>query len=453
MGKTILFSPVGGTDPIAEKNMQDGSLLHICRVYKPDTVILYMSAEILEKHRKDNRYIECLERLAAKQERKVTYQIIEKPDLQYVQKYDYFYTEYRDILFDITDNMTAEDTLLLNVSSGTPAMKSSLIVLNTIGEFPAKMIQVYTPEEKMNEHEHSRNYALDELWELNEDNKPGFINRCTEVSCPTLSDLMKYEIIKKHVGVYDYRAARGVAETLLASTKKEICDYLEMAEKRLLLVNNPIKGFRGAGMRFDYPVRQKEYAPFFEYALMVDIKYRRGEYGDFIRCITPLLVNLFDQIIQKQFGLKVKDFCEYKRGGLCWSRRKLQNTPLENVLQKRFSYDFKYGYLSSEALLSIIEEMSENIDLSELAEALRSIEISIRNLAAHEVIAITEKKIKEETGYAADEIVQFIKKGFTYTFVNATAEQWRSYDDMNSILLDFMTEASVRNTRLSADEQ
>ena len=33
MGKKILFSPVGGTDPISENNYRDGSMLHICRHY------------------------------------------------------------------------------------------------------------------------------------------------------------------------------------------------------------------------------------------------------------------------------------------------------------------------------------------------------------------------------------------------------------------------------------
>ena len=33
MNRTILFSPVGGTDPIHNKNCRDGSMLHIARVY------------------------------------------------------------------------------------------------------------------------------------------------------------------------------------------------------------------------------------------------------------------------------------------------------------------------------------------------------------------------------------------------------------------------------------
>ena len=56
MNRTILFSPVGGTDPISSSNLRDGSLLHICRWYKPDKVYLYMSKEILALHEKGNRY-------------------------------------------------------------------------------------------------------------------------------------------------------------------------------------------------------------------------------------------------------------------------------------------------------------------------------------------------------------------------------------------------------------
>ena len=50
MGKTYLFSPVGNTDPI--KYFHDGSMLHICRKYKPDIVYLYLSREMVKNHKK-----------------------------------------------------------------------------------------------------------------------------------------------------------------------------------------------------------------------------------------------------------------------------------------------------------------------------------------------------------------------------------------------------------------
>ena len=55
MNRTILFTPVGGTDPISSTNGHDGSMLHICRQYKPDEVVLYMSKEMLDFQEQDNR--------------------------------------------------------------------------------------------------------------------------------------------------------------------------------------------------------------------------------------------------------------------------------------------------------------------------------------------------------------------------------------------------------------
>lgn len=56
----VLFSPVGGTDPLSNDNYQDGAILHIVRNYRPNKIVLFVSREILEKHKKDNRYIQSL---------------------------------------------------------------------------------------------------------------------------------------------------------------------------------------------------------------------------------------------------------------------------------------------------------------------------------------------------------------------------------------------------------
>lgn len=64
MGKKILFSPVGNTDPI--RYNKDGSMLHICRVYKPDVVYLYLSQEMAENQKKDGRYTTALRFLLIK---------------------------------------------------------------------------------------------------------------------------------------------------------------------------------------------------------------------------------------------------------------------------------------------------------------------------------------------------------------------------------------------------
>ena len=198
MGKTILFTPVGGTDPISSTNCQDGSMLHICRAYQPDKIIMYMSKEMLEFQEMDDRYQYCIERLGKMQGHDYEIEIVERRELTKVHEFDYFYQDFRNIIQNIYNDMNKDDTLLLNVSSGTPAMKSGLLVLQTLGEFPAKLIQVVTPERKINEHIH-RDYDVQTLWELDEDNNENYENRCREIECPSLSSIKKEEMIKKPV--------------------------------------------------------------------------------------------------------------------------------------------------------------------------------------------------------------------------------------------------------------
>lgn len=91
MNEIILFSPVGGTDPISMNNRKDGALLHICRVYKPTKVILYMSKEMLENQQKDDRYRYALNHLFQLQNREnVPIIEIEKPELINVHEFDFF---------------------------------------------------------------------------------------------------------------------------------------------------------------------------------------------------------------------------------------------------------------------------------------------------------------------------------------------------------------------------
>lgn len=121
MGKKYLFSPVGNTDPI--KYFHDGSLLHICRHYQPDVVYLYLSKEMIENHKKDNRYVRSVELLSEKINHNIEVHVIENSDMIDVQQYDVFFTEFRKIIGEIEKQKNNEDILLVNMASGTPAMK------------------------------------------------------------------------------------------------------------------------------------------------------------------------------------------------------------------------------------------------------------------------------------------------------------------------------------------
>ena len=265
MNKTILFSPVGGTDPISITNMQDGSILHICRYYRPDEVILYMSKEILELHKKDNRFEDAINRLAKLQDREIVVHRIERPELNNVQEFDFFYGDFKKLLVQVRESLDESDLLLVNISSGTPAMKSGLLVLITLGEIQCKAIQVSTPVRAMQEHEH-KGFDLDFLWEINPDNENG-INRCKEVYCPTLSSLQKEEIIKKHLLAYDYPAALSVAEELPEEKTRSYLPLLMLAKARASLDPKAISKYSQNNAEGYFPIWESDKRGIFEYGV------------------------------------------------------------------------------------------------------------------------------------------------------------------------------------------
>lgn len=99
---------------------------------------------------------------------------------------------------------------------------------------------------------------------------------------------------------------------------------------------------------------------------------------------------------------------------------------------------FKYGYISSDHLRILIEAFSEDTQLKVLVKELRQVEENIRNLAAHQIVSITEKTIRELTGFTGKQIMDKIKAMFSYTDMNLQKGCWKSYDEMNQLLLKSM---------------
>lgn len=434
MNKTILFSPVGGTDPMSSTNLRDGSLLHICRVMKPDIVILYMSYEMLKNEEEDHRYTYCLDHLKELQNREFEYYIIERPALKEVQEFDFFYQDFRIIMEKIYQEKDDSDQLLLNISSGTPAMKSGLLVLKTLGEFPCRAIQVSTPIRMINEHVH-KGYDVETAWELNEDNQENFENRCTEVHCPTLSAIKTEELIKRHIAVYDYQAAVTIGSTLDQSYTEKYLPLLEMAEYRLRLdFKHTDERMKKTGCDC-IPVKDGNARKYFEYMLSLDIKLRKKEYADFIRAITPLIVDLFEMVLKKQFHFDLSQYCFSTEEGLRWDKNKISNTEILDILNKNYMGAFKAGNVYSDHLRTLIVHFSEDVRLTETVNDLRDVEKKIRNLAAHQIVSIDDEKIKAMTGFSGVQTYNKIKTLFSYTGMNIKKEYWNSYDEMNEMIM------------------
>ena len=73
--------------------------------------------------------------------------------------------------------------------------------------------------------------------------------------------------------------------------------------------------------------------------------------------------------------------------------------------------------------------------MEKTVENLRSVESNLRNLAAHQMISVTDISIRKETGFTGEQIMEMIKKSFIYAGMNIKKECWDSYDQMNEVLL------------------
>lgn len=445
MNRTILFSPIGGTDPISNTNCYDGAFLHICRVYHPTDVVMYMSAEVLEYEKTDHRYSYCLEKLCEKPGYEIRRKVIERPDLVNVQDFDWFYQEFRDVFEDFRADLDMDDTdrLLVNISSGTPAMKSGLLVLMTMGDYPATLIQVSTPEKGMNEHKHT-DYQVEDLWELDPDNGVNFVNRCKEVECPNLSQLKNEEILKKHIENYDYHAAVQMAESMPKSVTESYLDFLKFADARIHMdfhLAEKLSRKCGTGISFFLPVTNGHERDCFEYALALDTKRKKGEYTDFLRALTPLLADLFEMVLKYKFKLNIDNYCYYnnKDGVRKWDLRKLKGTEIGDILEEKYNNKFHGDNISSHHLTAILDAYCKKYGpqfnpVQKTMDDLRDVEEKVRNRAAHEIVSIGDEDIKKISGFSSEEIMNKIKKAFTYAGIHLTENNWNSYEIMNRII-------------------
>ena len=82
-----------------------------------------------------------------------------------------------------------------------------------------------------------------------------------------------------------------------------------------------------------------------------------------------------------------------------------------------------------------IKALGKDQNVKDTITALRSVESNLRNLAAHQIVSVTDITIKEETGYTGKQIMDMIKKSFAYAELSVKREQWESYEDMNRVII------------------
>lgn len=444
----ILFSPVGTTDPISYNH--DGSMLHICRKYNPKHVFLYLSEEMNDIEEKDEencdkRFTKSIELFNEKYKTSIDCHKIDGSKVKDVFNFDSYYNAFERELESIKEKFKHEniETIYLNTSSGTPAMKAALYVIAALDEDGVyKAIQVTTPNEKSN---HSpRGYDLGTAWESNEDNKENAKDRTKLASDSNFLTKIKKEIIKKHIQQYDYNAAYELAKDLINDSSRDALSdkaikAIKAAKERIALNYKEYakylidSGVTSSKFMLDKYKDDKEDIKLYEYILSLDIKRKRREYADFIRAISPILRDIFKLYILESLNLDIYKYCypinkKNTDSPQKLSRKKLNDAikigdkdaeKILNSLDDKFAKKNKKGnivknyndtILAASNLSIVIKALGTDEDIKEKVFILRNLEEKVRNIAAHQVVAINDEQIKEAShGKDAEQIVKMIQ--------------------------------------------
>lgn len=394
----ILLSPIGSTDPI--RGYYDGPMLHIVRHYRPHTVYLYLTSDMVAHDRDDDRYAACIKAVhpSCRIEKMVTG--ITDPHL-----FDRFIGLFGSILDHIAAAHPGE-TILINLSSGTAQMMTALGLEAITSRYPLKIIQVTTPVSKVNTSSPAgKKFDLAEEMLCNEDENPDSPNRCLEVSLAILRRNNARQAILSLISRYEYAGALAQYEAqksvlpplvgaLLAHASARSSLNLAVAKKLAEVCPPHLKLF---------PVQEASPQRLTEYFMVMTISQRCGQLPDFILKITPFLFSLSQYYLEMKLRFPLADYIDRRYSGVFLNADKISAGPagLKQAFQAEFKSTLRDSELSFTNLIPIIHYLAkENEQLKQpdttlpaVAKRLRQLreyEKAIRNEVAHTINAIDE---------------------------------------------------------------
>ncbi|MBR4223388.1 MAG: hypothetical protein IKR73_01105 [Oscillospiraceae bacterium] len=393
-----------------------------------------MSKEVCDEEDKDHRFTYCLERLGEAKNKKIACECIRRPELtDGIERFDYFTEEFSTLLNDIREGMGEEDTLYLNISSGTPAMKATLLYLIPLTPYKMVPVQVFTPEKKSNsKHEKREDFDPELEWEGNDDNDNG-IDRCVISDIASYSAKIQKKMVATLLEKYNYVGAWEVAKTIKDTLSPGAYELLIAARDRYMLDSEKAA-----------QVLKKNSIPLYdkakEYLLRLDLLVRKEEYADFIRGLSPLLADMYQCVLKNICHINVKRYCTNGR----WDYTKVsEDRRLFDVLDAGNGDFTRLHYNNSNVLVSLISEFADDEELKTKCIKLRSVEERIRNDTAHELVSVSQKDIVERTtieeispdGMTPQKIISIIIKVYEHCGINMKKNFLFAYDNMNEIII------------------
>ena len=412
MEKRVLFSPIGTHDPIGvyvDGIPSEGSMLHIVRHYSPSVVYLYISKEL---NYGDNRYEIAIKKFHPDCEVHNIFSDIDEND---VNNYDIFMHDFKKYIKEIHEKYKDYE-ILLNIASGAPQMKSSLIlevITNGIKLIP---IQVDTPTKQRNFEDR---FAFEALDKINQDNE-NTIDRCNRVKVLSFKRSKIQTQIESLINNYEYSAALQIFnedENAVNLFDRKLPIYLkhciyrmnsQFREAEKLFLDNDINVL-------DYSNGNDTIKEFFEYFYVMKIRQSKGALTDFLLRITPFITKLLYYFLNDKYNLNINKYVHKTLSDILYIKRELidkNNKPLLNFLDNLYGKSkFKDTFLNFNTLIDIAFYYHQKLNDNNYRGTYGAFKYfdkieKERNKAAHTMINIDEDFIKSNLNKSSIDILK-----------------------------------------------
>ncbi len=415
--KRILFSCVGTTDPV--RGEHDGPMLHILRHYHPEKVWIFLTPEIRELGKSDDRF------------EKTRRWICEHwngycPEFHYIDSnirnahdIDALYLPLRETMAQLSREKPDAE-ILINLSSGTPQMQMILSQFAMDTRYHTRGIQVSNFERSSGKSQRAndKEYFVELELECNEDEQPDAENRCIE---PEMFAIRREHLRKQITALLDARDFDAVEE-LRDSLPENLGNLISHLAARNRLQGT--EAWRLAGLIKDLPFKlyayksgsREGYNAVSEYYLMMNNLVKAGNCTEFLLHLEPLTLTLQMAILNKLMqgtGYRIEDFLLMEK-----NRLKFDPFQMKSALPELYAHYEQTIARSWEVRVNEISTYVCNDLLSyypDVPEKAKSLFIhydllkDLRNQLAHTLCAVTAEDVKTACGVEATKLLEEIE--------------------------------------------
>jgi CRISPR type III-A/MTUBE-associated protein Csm6 len=447
----ILFTCAGTSDPV--RGNRDGGILHIMRYYHPKRVYLFLSQQIADLEAQDHRFEKTFQHM---QEVCAAQGIVYQPSL-FMHNSQLCDASKIDLvekpLLEYFTSVAAENPncrILLNLSSGTPQMKTLMQFLAVDSPYHVLGVQVDGPQQNKKDQSRTDNETYNVDYELatNFDDEPDCLpegerrNRTSEPEMFAIKHQRHRHQLLKLLERQDYDAMLDMSQNL----PRQLRTLLQHLNARNNLQSEEAyklsKELTDLGFPL-YPAMKSDshYRDLSEYYLLLRNLQKLGRYSEFVLRLNPFLTELlYTLLTQTEFAGYLK-----KNNGRIDVATDVLNSKQPELMKRlqaeaqRTLLDYKnFSIFLGISMLLVTDTLSDAH--RNFLRACNALNTAQRNTAAHQLHAVLEEDIKHDCffgikHYGSAEIVQKLGELLAQAYPDVCDKSlFRIYDRCNDYI-------------------